>query len=369
LVKVDANGEEVWSKTFGGRFDDEFHSIMPSANGGILVAGYTSDKFALTSLRDGWLIKVDANGGEIWSKTFGGSYHDEFRAIAPSADGGVLLAGNTDARGISKSLHSAIPSLVNSVFMDTDGWLVKLDANGDEVWSRNFYKIYDSKSEALNAVAPTANGGAFVAGYTRKDGSASKDGWLIKVDANGDEVWSKTFGGRFDDAFHAILPSADGGAWVAGSTTSGTHDFEDGWLIKVDANGDEVWSKAFGGSDADVFNAMTPSADGGALLVGVTFDESVSSLPIESDILRRNADGWLVKVDANGDEVWSHTFDVTQVEALNSVAPSADGDVMVAGATHGVAHGEASYADGGGVGGAGWLIHVDPQGRPRPPRQ
>jgi len=118
LVKTDSGGNEQWSATFGGTGDDRADSLVQTADGGYLLAGSTASAGA--GGLDGWVVMADPDGNGVWSETFGGPLDDQLRCIRQTADGGYIMAGQTNS----------------CVSGGRDAWLIKLDAARGEEWSR-----------------------------------------------------------------------------------------------------------------------------------------------------------------------------------------------------------------------------------------
>ncbi len=113
LVKTDANGAVQWSKTFGGVDEDYAYSVRQTADGGLVVAGYTFSLGAGDA--DIWLIKTDAGGNKVWDKTYGGPDSEYGGFVEPTSDGGYIIGGNTRSYGAGMA----------------DFWLIKTNAEGD----------------------------------------------------------------------------------------------------------------------------------------------------------------------------------------------------------------------------------------------
>ncbi|MFH1009998.1 MAG: T9SS type A sorting domain-containing protein [bacterium] len=298
LVKTNADGHGLWSRTFGGASYDYCFSVQQTPDGGYILAGYT-ESFGAGGT-DFWLVKTNANGDSLWSRTFGGASNEQCRSFQQTSEGGYILAGYTYSFGSGL----------------TDFYLVCTDANGNQLWSRTFGT---GGYEECESVQQTSDGGYILGGLT---GVSSWDFWLVKTNANGDSVWSRTFGGSGGDQCESVQQTSDGGYILGGMTTSFGAGVGDVWLVKTDANGNQLWSRTFGGSYWDGCESILETPDGGYILGG--FNDSFGS---------GNRDAWLIKVSAYGDSLWSRTFGGYNVDACRSVQRTADGGYILGGST------------------------------------
>ena len=170
-----------WEKTFGGSAADRADSVQQTNDGGFAIVGATESFGAGDS--DVYLIKTDAAGNELWSKTFGGSGFDDGWAVRQTADGGYVIAGRTRSFGAG----------------NYDVYLIKTDAEGHEVWSRTFGGRHFDAAYS-DSVQQTADGGYVIAGHRRLRGTGGSDVILIKTDAEG-----LVLGGGGDVLFHGQM--------------------------------------------------------------------------------------------------------------------------------------------------------------------
>jgi hypothetical protein len=321
VLAFSATAAVTWEKTFGGSDWDEVEggergeetgAVEQTEDGGYIIVASTRSFGA--GYYDVYLIKTDANGNEIWSKTFGGYDWDAGHDVQQTKDGGYIIVGETVSFG-------------RGFFFETDVYLIKTDANGNETWSKTFGGIND---DVGYSVQQTKDGGYIIVGETQsfRPGSTVEDVYLIKTDANGNETWSKTFGGTDIERGQSVQETTDGGYIITGRTWSFGGGRADVYLIKTDANGNETWSKTFGGTDWESGNSVQETADGGYIIAG-------EKCPCPEG----TGDVYLIKTDANGNETWSKTFGGTGQEVGTSVQEIASGEYIIAGDTNSFGNG------------------------------
>lgn len=122
--------------------------------------------------------------------------------------------------------------------------------------------------DVFNAVQSTPDGGLILVGITESSGPEQEDLWLMKVDLNGDSLWSRTYGGSDRDEGHSII-ALDDGYLVCGATESYAHaELADGWVLKVDQNGDSIWGLVFGSDALDGFFEVVQISEEEYVLAG-----------------------------------------------------------------------------------------------------
>jgi hypothetical protein len=203
-------------KTYGGVNDDFVSSTALTNDGGYIISGST-ESFG-TGTVDIYLIKTDSVGDTLWTKTYGGDSSDYGSSIEQTNDGGYIIAGSTNSFGAGLN----------------DVYLIKTDANGDTLWTKTFG---GNDHDGGSSVCQTSDGGYIILGSTFSFGAGEGDVYLIKTDANGDTIWTKTFGGNNPDAGCSVEQTNDGGYIAAGYTYSFGLGGSDVYLIKTDANG------------------------------------------------------------------------------------------------------------------------------------
>ncbi len=298
LIKTDPSGEEQWNKTFGGSVHDEGHGIIQTSDGGYVIVGFID-------FIDIYLVKTDSFGVEQWSKTFDSGEVDQAYSIIPTSDGGFVIGGWSE----------------NMSAFDADVWLIKTDGAGNEQWNKTFGgSSYDKCYEVIQA----SDGGYVLVGYTNSYASLIDDVWIIKTDSAGNEQWNNTFGHSWYHEYgESIVQTSDNGYAIIGysEVPGSTMNTYSAWLIKTDSSGNEQWNKTFGtNNNLDRGYGILQNSDNGYLLIGLT--ESYGS---------GMSDGWLIKTDNLGVEVWSRTFGGTNEDSAKDLIKSNDNKNIIVG--------------------------------------
>jgi hypothetical protein len=196
---------------------------------------------------DAWVFKINANGVLVWQKCLGGSAGDLGFALVTDVVGDIIVAILT---------FSTDGEVLNN-HGESDLLVVKLDALGNKVWSKTYG---GSKRDRQNSIINTPDGGYMILGYTlSNDGDVSgnhgnEDIWLVKLNAQGILQWQKTYGGSGGESANDIVPLVNEGYIICGATgsnngdVSGGYNKGDAWVLKIDINGNILWQKCFGGS-------------------------------------------------------------------------------------------------------------------------
>ncbi|MDY6933453.1 MAG: carboxypeptidase-like regulatory domain-containing protein [Spirochaetota bacterium] len=272
VIKLDSNGTMDWSQTFGDAGDDYAKSVQQTTDGGYIVAGAKYDIVA--TFYDMWVIKLNSDGSLDWDNTYGGSSGDWAHSIQQTSDGGYIVAGNTFSYGAGSS----------------DFYIVKLDVSGVQLWDQIYGGI---SAEYAESIQQTFDNGYIVTGRTNSFTAVSFDYWVIKLDDMGNDEWARIYGGSYYDLAFSVEQTSEGGYIVAGTSntypTSEEADY-DYWILKLESDGDEEWSRTYGivpGSSNEYARSIEQTSDGGYIVGGWSYT-------INSDI-------WILKLDRNGE--------------------------------------------------------------------
>jgi hypothetical protein len=314
IVKITGEGQPEWDRTYGGTDLDFLVSITLAPDGGYLLSGESgsesgADKTAESrGGNDFWVIKIGADGQPEWDRAYGGPEGEWLSAALPAADGGYVLAGySTSGVGGEKSEGRK----GEKRYSDGDYWVLKIDSRGTKQWDRTYGR---SGADELKAAIQTADGGYLLGGFTEvlASGSAPSDPdeedwventdyWIVKVTAAGVQEWEQTYGGNDRDDLAALISTAEGGFLLGGSSSSGANGSKtepsrggsDYWAVKVNNSGTKEWDRTFGGAYSDELQALLQTPEGAFLLGGNSSSGKSGDKTEES---RGENDFWVVRL-------------------------------------------------------------------------
>ncbi len=363
LVRVDAAGNRLWDKSYGGSQTDVVIRSLPTADGGSLMAGFSNSTDGDRTPPyygglDYWVLRLDASGQRVWDASYGGNNTERGFWIEPTTDGGFLLAGE------SFSLPSG--SKAAPYYGNGDMWIVRLDANGNQMWDQSFG---GSNADDVKVARQAGDGGFLLAGssmslpgtgnktspYFGPSGGAlyqGSDMWVVRLDAYGNKLWDRSYGGTGRERVWDCQTTADGGFVLAGFSSSGPaptpaagnktsrcYGGNDYWLVWIDADGNVLRDRSYGGMGDDRCLSLLPMPDGGWILCGQS-----TSWPggTKTSPLFGGYDYWLVRIDAEGNQMWDQSFGGSNTEgydlavyppdmSVTPLKPTADGGFMLAG--------------------------------------
>jgi len=299
LIRLDANGNQIWKKMYGGTNDDYLYDVI-LADGGLVAVGESgSIDGDLFNSGNGlaWIMKVDSvNGNKVWSKTIAGPdaasadfLENFYRVIALSDGSGYIATGYTT------------PSFID-VNLD-DIYIAKISLTGTRIWSIEAGS--NEGGDYPSGIVEGANGDFFIAG--RLQGQAGDvystyrygngDFWLLKYGADGNKIWDKNYGGSNLEFAFDMKKDSNNDLYLAGFTkstdmdaSSNSYGLMDFWLVKTNADGDTLYTKRAGGSQNDVALGIEIIAPNSFILAGKTLS---SDLCVHGN--NGGQDLWLVK--------------------------------------------------------------------------
>jgi hypothetical protein len=296
-----------WSRTYqGGSYDSWFpFSVIQTSDGGyamVVVANahYVDDVGYVghfTTQQELYLIKLDASGNVQWKQTFAHSNDpsSEFYYFWPGDGSGTLVQTATGEYVIGTA---------GSKF-----WLIKVDSQGKLLWIKSDW-LEDSAylTEHLYSMTPTSDGGFAITGYAETvDGG--KDFLLLKVDSQGNKLWSQTYNsGTYtnagetiprEDMATSVIQTRDGGYAMAGQTTTYTSlsSTYDSWLVKTDSQGNQQWTKQYSEPNAAGAEYRVIQTSNGEYALATSEVRDFDFTVIQ-----------LTKTDSSGEVQWRNTY-------------------------------------------------------------
>lgn len=319
LMKLDAQGDTMWTKFFGGFAAESGNAVVETSDGGYLIAGSTNS-FGAGGM-DAFLVKTDLNGNFLWSKTIGTIGNDAAYGLLETADGGFVFAGNELTYGLNGYAH-----------------LVKTDANGNVVWSKTYGN--NLRKNYGFALKQTLDNGFIIGGYENNYLTTNDEFSLIKTDSVGTMQWYKSYGDLNYEHNFTVCATPDGGFAIAGINFELPGYNYDVNLLKTGADGTLKWTKSYGGAGHEDVYALTTTSDGGFVFAG------------SSNTFSGYQNGFYTKTDSIGSVAWSKTTSGTGYDIFQTVIQTNDGGFILAGVKDEV------Y----GVSGNLFIVKTDPDG-------
>jgi hypothetical protein len=319
MVKTDSLGDTLWTRVYGGDGDRErAYRVKQTNDNGFIIVGQSDSRHG--SEVDYLVIKTDSLGEAEWAKLYGGDGYDQGRDIIQTSDGGYAVIG------MSASFYNqADPNVLIS--HDMDIYVVRIDCNGDTLWTRVYDRYYQGPEQVGDygsSIIETPDGGFIMIGCTEPypDSVNRNDLLIIRTDSSGDTLWTKVYGSAYQDECKIIRRTSDGNYFIAGRTGSGYSRFLDYWLLKIDENGDTLWTNTYGWAAHDYCYGAQETPDKGFILSGRSQITKYGDLDIG-----------VVKTDSLGQMQWSARLGGVEDEYSYSIHNVPSGGYIVSGFT------------------------------------
>ena len=281
-----------WSIQLGTDQPDTTFGVSAGPDGAIVVAAATEGSLAGDNQgqRDVYLARYSASGEPVWSLQVGGPHNDSPLGVSAAPDGSVYVGGFTDGDFASPNQGSA------------DVWLARFDADGNELWRRQFGGPGWDRGFDVTAF----DGGAYVTGYTASPLDPDTDlggfdGFAARYGADGNQQWVRQFGTDATDWGQGSALAPDGGLYVTGYTegdldgpNAGDKDL---FAVRLRPDGSTAWATQLGSEALDWAQGVGAGPDGGMLVAGSTEGSFAADHAGERDML-------VVSLDADGNERW-----------------------------------------------------------------
>lgn len=298
VIKTKSNGDTLWTKIYGA-YSDHGWSIQQTPDSGFILCGIIS----IGSLNeDISLIKIDVNGNLIWSKSIGGPKKDLANCIRATKDNNYIVVGATLSFGPEP---------------DENIYLIKINNSGDTLWCKA-YSCYIE--EWGQSIIQTDDGGFIIVSTIWDFGAGAFDIFILKTDENGNVLWGKTYGTNLDEFSSSISQTRDGGYILTGKTRSFTgpsgQGQEDIYVLRLNAVGDTLWTRTFGrNTESDFGAAIQETADSGFVIFAASSNLNGTG----------NFFSYIIKTDKNGETACNSSYNSTIITNAPTMAYSAIG--------------------------------------------
>jgi hypothetical protein len=212
VVKIDTAGVIEWDVYYGLQELDVGYSVIATDDSCYIIAG-SSSAFVSPGNKDLLLMKVDANGDTLWLKNYGGEQDDRAYKVIQTSDGGMIAVGYSISYGGGYY---------------KDWYIVRADSMGDTLWTRAYGNPYE---DVAMDVKELPNNGGFVVAGSMHDGQW--DACVLRLDVNGDSLWGFTVGGTGYEIAYGIELTDDGGYIICGQTDSYGQGNYDVYIVKL----------------------------------------------------------------------------------------------------------------------------------------
>ena len=372
IVKIDSLGNKEFDKRYGGSDIEFCHKVIQNTDGYLLI-GETSSPISGDKTEpyrggkhDIWLVQIRPDGTKVWDKTYGGTGDDQAFNAAIADDGkNYIIGAHSDSPAGGDKTDACRGGL--------DIWLIKIDKNGNKIWDKTLGG--NDRDEYPTSLTTTQDGNFVLGCGSLSDASGektdglrgprtivNKDIWVIKFNTNGNKIWDKSYGGDGLDEIFDIQELSDASIMLGCNSKSdisfdkttenfGDYDF---WIIKIDAKGNKLWDKTFGGNRTDLLVSMDQNKTGYILLAGQSISGPSGN---KTDSLNGNLDFWLVYIDEKGNKIWDKNFGGRENDAAHELVKFRDGSYLLCGGSGSSIGGDKSEDQRGGRDGQGTLFN------------
>ena len=317
LMKLDDDGEVVWERTYAEGRASSGGALLAAHDGGFVIAGTIQSDDGDDA--DVWLLRLDEDGTEQWSRIFGTSRNEFGGRLLGAANGDYIIIGNS----VDPSDIVADASAAGYAGFDgrSNAYIVRTDKNGNELWARR----YDTEDNVIaSGGAIDDDGGIVVLSHALHYPVDDNDIRLFKLDGDGNETWSRAWEEGKTSGYD-FAATSDGGYLISGMQAfpeDPQREKSDALLIKVDGDGRELWSTTFGEpSKIETAHAVTETFDGQYVCVGW----QTQAFSTQNDNI------YLVGFDKSGSLQWESVIPTAKHNMHEALVQHPDGSLVIAG--------------------------------------
>ena len=277
MLKVDNMGEQIWKKDYTYSSNDRVNTAIELEDGSFVMAGFSISN--TNSSKDLLIMKTDSEGNIEWQTKHGDTSDEIANSIGITNDGDFIIVGE----------------ITNENTGNSSCYLVKVSNTGEFEWEVSFGGSLNGQGFSI---VPATDEGFVITGVTRSQIDSNGDIWLFKVNNTGEMLWEKTYGGENFEAGRSLQQTSDNGYIIIGHTESFGNGNNDAYCLKTDSEGNELWSRTYGGSGTDQGRHIVETLDQGYIISGFT----------DSHGSPGGFNFWLIKTDSNGGLEWQEYY-------------------------------------------------------------
>lgn len=348
IVAIDTMGDTVWTRTLQTPLSDKINGISKGGNGEFFIVGQTAHPGGNFE-EDPFVAKFDANGNRIWSKTYGDTtfQSEHFNdAVEDPGTGNLYMTGRmqaqilavkTDANGntkwarqygIGEGYKLAMLPNGNLIIVGENGGtgrIIAIDTTGTPVWNKKFDTNF---SMTIRDVIPNSDG-ILVVGVTNQP-SSGDDAFLMQLDQNGNILWKKRYGNNATNQANELVQVDDTTVAIVGMYNQAGNQNGYSWIAEVNTaeEGDTLFNHFYqaknGGVDLSIIEALMAGADPAYLLAGTEFSSSVGGnnfYLMETDTVFKRGGCPPSKVDRSDFVVDTFSVSVTDDTTVVAIEP------------------------------------------------
>lgn len=296
LIKITPLGDTLWTKQYSSI---NLNSVIETNGGDFIIAGSVTD-----SITEGAIMKVNSLGDSLWLKKYGIEDLNIFFDVKQTANNEIVAVG--------ESFTSTDTTRVNA-------WIIKTDSSGNLLWEKQFNNLNKNDlfiSVLINLDFTITCGGISI-------DSISRRGYIVKLKANGDAIWTKYYINGVKD-INSINSTQDNNYVIASAKI--INGLEKAYISKIDTSGSIIWEKSYARDTNNYkFTTVIELSDSNFIAGGNDYDFSQN--PVKERVR-------LMVLNNNGDSLWSeqytHYGGVTQ-DYITDMKPTANGGAIFCG--------------------------------------
>lgn len=392
---IDPTPDLIWGTYYGGSLNDWAKAITRDNNGDLIIAGATSNNSNMATTgafqttyegnEDGIVGKFQANGNRVWVTYYGGNSSEDIFSVTTDAGNNIFFGGTTGSDAGIATPGSQQPVKAYGV----DCFIAKFTPSGSRIWA-TYYGGEDV--DYVSTLKTDAAGNLFVAGWTGSTtGIATAgsyqpnygggvlndadDGFMAKFSNDGVLQWATYYGGPSFDRFYGMDLDNSGNIYATGITSSTTGisspgafqtsfggGNNDAFVVKFDRDGNRIWATYYGGPGEDFTECIVVDHQNNIIAGGETISSSgISTTGSHQPVFGGNTrDGFLVKLNPNGNRIWGTYYGGNGEEYVLAVACDTNDNILFTGWTYsttGIATSGSYQPSGGGLAGI-WTTFV-----------